>query len=622
MIDSGVWTPAATPTGLALEDIRALAEDEAAALAGWHATKAGDNDGAAWWPWAVRAMPLDTRLHLASDPLADAVWETQERSYVIADPHYLVNGYGHVQPPDGDPIPFQMWPEQEDVLDAFVEEVITVILKARQLGLTWIALHYAAWLVAFAQHTPRARILLLSKTLDDAKKLLRRVRRILQMLPPFLRPIEDQRTGAPGESVSELVLSGRGSVQSLPASPKAARMETVTFALVDEAAFQAEFQDTWQALLSALGSTGQAAVISTGNGPQEAPGEGQAYARLWTRAQSGEAEETEEGRSRPMVGIFLPDSTHPDRSDDWREAQRSKFITDEDFYAEHPEDEEQALMGRVEGKAYSPAGINAAERLGREFDAMLDNGTIPPPAETGLLRPGSDYGEHTHHLITWPLEGGGVYVCGEVVGGGTHGMSNRDSAIALCRAIDDVQWLEEGIDGPVRWPLAGVAMYDAAGPEGNRTLREVVHAEVDLYPERDYPDRTPIMAETTTLTVWEHSTIAGKPRIRTLAVPFGGPAGRKRSMKVAMYDYTRGLFTRSLAAVKGEGPRIGIIAISPRCPVLLRQLRGLETMDDGTGRIKKGDDHGPDALLTVQLPSAAKYHGVVLPDEDDDKVAA
>lgn len=612
------WTPADTPTGLALEDLRALSEDEAVALAGWHAAKAGDNDGSAWWPWAIRAMPLDTRLHLASDQLADAVWETQERSYVIADPHYLVNGYGHVQPPEGEPIPFRMWDEQEDVLDAFIDEAITVILKARQLGLTWIALHYAVWLLAFAQHTPRARILLLSKTLDDAKKLLRRVRRILMMLPPFLRPVEGQRTGAPGESVTELVLQTRGSVQSLPASPKAARMETVTFALVDEAAFQQAFQDTWQALLSALGATGQAAVVSTGNGPAEAPGEGQAYARLWTRARSGEDEQTAEGRTRAMRGIFLPDSTHPGRSDEWRAEQQDKFITDEDFYAEHPETEEQALMGRVEGKAYSPGGINAAEKLGRRFDAMLDNGTIPPPADGGWMRIGSDYGEHTHHLLAWPLEGGGVYICGEVVGGGTHGKPVREMTLDLCRAVDGVQWIEpaHGTSDEYRWPLVHSAMYDAAGPESNRTLRDVVHANLELYPVEKFPDRNAVEARTRTLDVFDTRQSAGGRRIRTVGVPFGGPAGRKRSMKVALVDYTRGLLKRSAAAVTGDGPMVGVLAISPRCVVLLRQLRGLETMDDGTGRIKKGDDHGPDALLTVQLPSAAKYHGVVLPDED------
>lgn len=617
-----LWTPAATPTGLHPDEVQAMGEDEAAAIAGWHATKAGDNDGRAWWPAAIREMPLDTRLHLASDPLADAVWEARERQYVVADPAYFINSYGHVQPPEGEPIPFAMWPEQEDVvLEALIREAIVIVLKARQLGLTWIALHYLAWLVAFAQHTPRARGLLLSKTLDDAKKLLKRVRRIYSMLPPFLRPTETPRTGSPGESVSELDLVGRGSIQSLPASPKAARMETITYALVDEAAFQAEFQDTWQALLSALGQTGQATVVSTGNGPPEAPGDGKAYATLYTRAASGDTETVEGVGETSMHAVFLPDSTHPDRSDAWRAAQRKKFITDEDFYAEHPETEEQALMGRIEGKAYSPAGINAAERLGRQLDRELEAGTIPPPAG-GALRLGTDYGEHTHHLIAWPLPLGGLYIANEVVGGGTHGQSVSESAMEVCRAIDDLQWLEEarGAIPEKRWPLCELALFDAAGPAFNRTLREVIHSGRQLYPKRDYPDRTDVMAKTTTLSVWDTIKTGAGERIRSRGVPFGGTGyGRARSLKLALYDYTRALLTNAVDIDKGKEMtrgNVGYLAISPKCKVLLRQLRGLETVDDGSGRIKKGDDHGPDALLVVELPSAAAYHGVVLADTD------
>jgi hypothetical protein len=613
------WTPAPTATGLTREQLRSLSEDEAAALAGWHATKTGEDEGRAWWPWAIRSMPLDARMHLASDPLADAVWEARERSYVIADPVFFINGYGHVQAPDGPPVPFRLWPEQEDVLAVLIVAAILVMLKARQLGLTWIALHYAAWLLAFCSNTPRARILLLSKGLEEAKILLRRMRRILKLLPPFLRPQESQRTGEPGEAVAELDLVGRGSVRSLPASAKAARMETVTFALADEAAFMADFQSTWQALLSTVGTTGQVAVVSTGNGPAEAEGEGQAYAKLWERASAGDVEVDDAGVTHGMSAIFLPDNVHPDRTEEWRAAKRREFLSDEDFYAEHPESEEQALTGRLEGKVYSPAGINAAERLGRQFDMEFEAGTLRLPVG-GLLRTGSDYGAFTHHLIGWPLEGGGVYIMREVVGGGAHGKSVRETTLDVCRALDDCQYMSpaRGARDVVRWPLAGGGLYDASAPDSNGTFREVIHANVPLYPRREFPDRSPLQEKTRTLDVWYTVATGAGRRIRTRGVPFGGAAlGRGRSLKDSMVDYARELFRRTADAEQGDRDPVGLIAISPNCPVLLRQLRGLETKTDGTGRIEKGNDHGPDAMLTLQLPDAAAYHGVVL-DEDTD----
>ena len=449
-----------TPTGLHTAQVLALSDADAQMLAGWHATKAGDNDGRPWWPWAIRAMPLETRLRLASDPLDDAVWESVQRRYVINSVQYFVQAFGHVQPPVGDPIPFRLWPtepravpncvgatNQEEVLDAFVEHLRVIVLKARQLGLTWLALHYVDWLMAFAEHTPRARILGLSKTEEDAKQLLHRARRIFRLLPPFLRPPEDARTAPPSEARGEMVLIGRGSMKSLVSTPAAARSETATVFLWDEAAFtrHGNARETWTSALGTMGTTGQAIVISTGYGPPDAPGDGQAFAQLYTDARAG---------AEDMHAIFLPDSLHPDRDEEWRFKRARQFLSIEEFEQEHPETEEQALQGSKGDRVYPLAGIVAAERLGQHFDELLEQGRMPPPAGD-LLRVGSDYGEHTAHLIIWPLEQGGLWIVDEVVGGGAHGMTDADAALEVCRRIDGHQWLNHQ---GVRWPLAGTSL--------------------------------------------------------------------------------------------------------------------------------------------------------------------
>lgn len=582
------WLPAPTPTGLAADHLRGLSEDLQAALAGWHAAKAGDNAGARWWPWAIRAMPLDARIVLATDSRDDQAWEARERHYVQLDPIYFVNGYGHVQPPTGDPLPFRMWPEQHEVMDAFLTQLRVIVLKARQLGLTWLALHYAVWLMAFNEATPHARVLAMSKREEDAKKLLARARRIVRMLPAFLRPDEDPRTSAPSESTRELVLTGRGSMQSLVSTPEAARMETVTLFLWDEAAFSRNRTASriWTSAQPTLGGEGQAFVISTGNGPAEAPGDGQAFAQLWQRARAGEVAE---GEREPLHPIFLPDSTDPRRTTLQRDADRRTYLSGEDYEQEHPETEEQALQGYAGTKAFLLSGINAAERAGRELDEQLAAGTIAPP-QGDHVRTGSDYGTQTHHVIVWPLEGGGVYLVDEVVGGGAQGMTVRDGALEVCRRLDACQWIEP--DG-ARWPLCEEGCYDAAGVESNGTFRETVQAAV------------PLGDGVTTLDVWASTMTGAGRKVRTLGVPFG-------KFKVDLVDYARALFQRT-----ARGEPVMRIAISPRCRVLLRQLRTLEVVEDGSGRIRKGEDHGPDAMLAGLFRTWQEYHAAVLQAESE-----
>ena len=107
---------------------------------------------------------------------------------------YFVEQYGSIQPEEGHPIPFDVWDEQREVAVTIEGERRVIVLKARQLGLTWIALHYAVWLMTFNPGTPKARVLLLSKTGKDAQDLLDRARKIIRRLPPFLRPKEAVRS--------------------------------------------------------------------------------------------------------------------------------------------------------------------------------------------------------------------------------------------------------------------------------------------------------------------------------------------------------------------------------------------------------------------------------------------
>lgn len=575
-----LWTPdqilsdwAPTPTGLAVEEVRSLSDGDLKVLGAWHAGVAGDVSARPFWPAAIRRLTLDERMAMASDETLSEIWKDRERRRVRESVGYFVDGYGHVQAQIGPPEPFVLWGEQRGVLAEMIENLRLIILKARQLGLTWLALHHAFHILAFDEASPVAKILALSKHGGDATKLLKRARRINELLPPYLRLAEQEETK---RSLSKFGIEGRGEMISLAGTPDAARSESASYVLMDEFAFirHGGGEDTWTAVLPTLGEFGRVTVISTGNGPEEAPGDGQAFARLWKKARTGDPE-------AGLVAIFLPDSCHPDRNEEWRRKERKKFFNDEEFRKEHPETEDDAFATVSGLRVYSPGGVNAAEILGRKYDEMLLRDELPLPEYIYI---GSDYGEYTHMLLIWPLEGGGIYVApGEVAPDRPQEVGESTKEI-LASALLIQRESDEEVNGEfVLEPLIRSNRYDAAGIQSNRTFVKTVQTDTEL------------------LKQWDVVYQRGKEKIRAQKIAFG-------KYKDDTKDYLRHLFERSAKAVAEESDEVRIIAISPRNKKLLRQLRTLELKDDGTGRIEKGDDHGPDALIAGAAPIAVRMH--------------
>lgn len=547
------------PTGLGAHEVRALKRSEKETLAAWHTTMAGDNNGREWLPAAVRLLDPAGRLALAEDEELEAQWIERERRRV-RDVRYFTPNYGHVKDDEGgEPEPFTLWLEQEEVLELMIEELRLVILKARQLGLTWLALHYGYHLLALEPSTPNATVLGLSQDGGYAKILLERTEQINQLLPPWLRGYQDQRTR---ESKTLFKLVGRGRMVSLPGTPSAPRTYQADLAIGDEWAFVRNGQagPTTTALLPAARKI---FLISSGNGPPEEEGWGQSFAQRWTKADEGSSE---------FTAVFLPTSVHPDRTEAWREAEIENYDTEEEFYQEHPEEPDEALIGSGKDRYFKLAEINAAVELGAELDQLLGTDEMPPPAGE-LIYVGLDHGEASVGLPIWPLEGGGVYVPPlETV---HHGSEPGQFAVALHEALLESLQDVDRRTGAL-WPPIGELRYDAAGSQSQKTITAVA--------------RDRFTAQ------YEHG------QVRTRKVPFGKYKGETAK-------YLRRLFRRV-----GQGRTVGVIAISPANEDLIRQTRGLES---GPGEAwKKADDqHGPDALV-AGVQRIARVHRAMIDRED------
>ena len=83
-------------------------------------------------------------------------------------------------------IPFDLWPEQARAVQTIHEHPLNILLKSRQLGLTWLVLGYALWLGLFHG---AAAITLFSRRDTEAVYLLstERLRGMYARLPEFLQ---------------------------------------------------------------------------------------------------------------------------------------------------------------------------------------------------------------------------------------------------------------------------------------------------------------------------------------------------------------------------------------------------------------------------------------------------
>jgi hypothetical protein len=536
-----------------------------------------ERSGAVFVPDRIRAIPDERRRVMFGGPPTAAFERWAAREWALcARPgldglRFFVEGYGSVEPPVGGPVAFRLWERQVDVLADLHDQDLSllVVLKARRLGLTWLALHYAVWLAVFAPLGTGARIVIICKNEDDAKALLQRARRIIERLPAYLRPILSK------DSTEELGIHETGaSIRALPGTPQAARLETATLLLLDEFAFPktGAAPGIWTAALPTIEGGGRAVAISTGNGESGDGAQFAALVRLTQRRQLARAKL-----------VFLDVWSRPGRTPEWYRQEMRKYLRLEDFQAEYPETVDQGLAGSRSASVYPLSGLVAAESLGALLDAhqqaLLWQG----------VELGTDWGDfQTFTAYAVPMAGGGVWVVDELV-------QMRAATPQASRAM--LLHSPAGLDPGVLRTAA-----DAMPLGSNRVFANVLQ-ELAVEQPGAFPDQH---------TTWSFGTVKE------------GGGDRKGTNTVAYVEWllveAAALWEQLQHAPPEAAAQLatqarGYLAISPRCATLLHQMREYRR-DPDTGRIIKGvlsatdplaGDHGPDALVALLAERAAAW---------------
>mgnify|MGYP006958161425 CR=1 FL=1 len=263
----------------------------------------------------------------------------KELAYCRSNIEYFIDTYGHIEDKDADDLiqPFNMWKEQRDALKSIMSHRWNVILKARQLGFSWLVLHIAAHYLI----SPGKTVIGLSRTEEEAKELVRRLRVIFTYMPELVADkdyLPINWTGAifEGTALTLKVVFPDGKeskFQAFPSSPSVGRSFTANLIIFDEWAFQQFAREIWQAGFPTINRPTGGKVIGLSTIDR-----GSLFEEIFTNPDNG------------FNKIFIPWYADPRRDQAWYE--QTKRALGDLITAEYPASVEEALM--VPGGAYFP----------------------------------------------------------------------------------------------------------------------------------------------------------------------------------------------------------------------------------------------------------------------------
>ena len=222
------------------------------------------------------------------------------------DSAYFINTYGKIPHPDRGLIPFKTYDFQTELLENLALHRFTIVLKARQLGISTITAAYIAWLILF--HRDK-NVLIVATKLGTAANMVRKVKTILKFLPDWLKIAK-----LTIDNKNSIELNNGGQVKASSTSGDAGRSEALSLLVIDEAAHIENLGDLWTGLYPTISTGGRCIAISTPNGV------GDWFHEAYIGSESGENE---------FFPMRLMWDLHPDRDQEWFEVETKNMSTRE-----------------------------------------------------------------------------------------------------------------------------------------------------------------------------------------------------------------------------------------------------------------------------------------------------
>jgi hypothetical protein len=257
------------------------------------------------------------------------------------------------------------------------ENRLVVILKARQLGLTWLAVAFSLWLLLFH---PIATVLLFSRRDDEAVDLLAvRLKGMHDHLPAWLKA-----SSFTTDNDHELALKSGSRALAFPTT--AGDSYTGSLAVVDEADLVPDLDKLMRAVKPTIDGGGRMILLSRADKTQPMS----SFKRIYTTARQGQNE---------WMPVFLPWNARPDRDAAWFEGQRRDSLARtgavDHLHEQYPATDAEALAPRSLDKRLPGEWLmrcyQPQEPLSGPFHHLRKPPAIPGLSVYALPAPGRRY---------------------------------------------------------------------------------------------------------------------------------------------------------------------------------------------------------------------------------------
>ncbi len=173
-------------------------------------------------------------------------------------------------------VPFELFREQENLIDLYENNRFVLVSKYRQAGITTVTAGYCGKRIVFGDPENPDKILIMANKQDTAFEFLSKIKTFIDQYPLWLGigKGDNKDKGAlhyGKESQKHITILDKddkvvGEVKAVATSIDALRGYTPTLLIIDEAAFVEGGADLWGACLASLGCLTKDTLILTDNG--------------------------------------------------------------------------------------------------------------------------------------------------------------------------------------------------------------------------------------------------------------------------------------------------------------------------------------------------------------------
>lgn len=231
--------------------------------------------------------------------------KTQKKTELFkcgTDPLYFINNYCKIVHQEHGKMLFKTYPFQDECVESFIQNKLTLIAKARQLGCSTIVGAFIAWVILFHRNK---EVLIVATQQLTAKNLLKKVKLIVKWLPDWLTA-EVGRVGT-HDNETVFTLTNGSTVKASATSSGAIRSEALALLVIDEAAHIDNMDELWLAMKPTIATGGKCIALSTPAG---------AFGWFYETFKGAE-----QGLNDWNV-LKFDWKAHPDRDDEWYKQTR------------------------------------------------------------------------------------------------------------------------------------------------------------------------------------------------------------------------------------------------------------------------------------------------------------